>query len=100
MPKINEISLELEGFQYATALDLKMGYYHIHLSDNASDLCRIMHPWGKYCYKRLPTRIANLPERFQQEMNDLFHLFGFFCVYIDDLLVLTKGDWTDHVQKL
>ena len=26
MPKINEILLKLEGFQYATSLDLNMGY--------------------------------------------------------------------------
>ena len=28
MPKINDILLKLEGFQYATSLDLNMGYYH------------------------------------------------------------------------
>ena len=33
-------------------------------------------------------------------MNDLFDGFEFICAYIDDLLVLTKGDWTDRVQKL
>ena len=32
MPKINQILLKLEGFQYATSLDLNMGYYHIWLS--------------------------------------------------------------------
>ena len=29
MPKINEMLFTLVGFQYATSLDLKMGYYHI-----------------------------------------------------------------------
>ena len=29
MPKIDEILLKLEGFQYAMPLDLNMGYYHI-----------------------------------------------------------------------
>ena len=33
-------------------------------------------------------------------MNDLFHGFEFICSYIDDLLILTKVDWTDHVKKL
>ena len=33
-------------------------------------------------------------------MNDLFHGFKFIRAYIDDLLILTKGDWIDHVQKL
>ena len=29
MPKINEMLLKLEYFQYDTSLDLNMGYYHI-----------------------------------------------------------------------
>ena len=33
MPKINEILLKLEVFQYATSLDLNMGYYHIQLRE-------------------------------------------------------------------
>ena len=32
MPKINEILLKLDIFQYATSLDLNMGYDHIRLS--------------------------------------------------------------------
>ena len=31
MPKINEMLLKLEGFQYAVPLDLNMGYYYISL---------------------------------------------------------------------
>ena len=33
-------------------------------------------------------------------MNDLFHGFEFIRAYIDGILILTKGDWKDHVQKL
>ena len=33
-------------------------------------------------------------------MNDLFHGFEFICAYIDDSLVLSKGDCKDHGQKL
>jgi hypothetical protein len=29
IPKIQDLLLQLEGFQYATSLDLNMGYYHI-----------------------------------------------------------------------
>ena len=100
MPKISEMLLELEGFQYATSFDLNMGYYHIQISKNASNLYTIILPWGKYRYKRLPMGVANSPEIFQQKMNDLFHVFEFICAYKDDLLLLTKGYWTDHIQKL
>ena len=33
-------------------------------------------------------------------MNYLFHGFEFIRVYIDDLLVLTKGDWIYHVHNM
>ena len=69
--------------------DLNMGYYHIQLSENTSNLCTTILPWG-----------ANSPDIFQQKMNDLFHGFEFIYAYIDGILILTKGDWTDHVQKL
>ena len=44
--------------------------------------------------------VANLTDIFQQKMDELFHGFEFICAYIDDLLILTKVHWTDHVQKL
>ena len=99
MPKINEMLLKLEGFQYAPSLDLNMGYYHIQLRKTTSDLCTIIIPWGKYRYKRLTMGVANSPDIFQQKMNDLFHGFEFIRAYIDDMLILTKGYCTDHIQK-
>ena len=33
-------------------------------------------------------------------MNDLFHGFKFIPEYIYELLILAKGGWKDHVQKL
>ena len=99
MPKINEMLLKLEGFQYAPSLDLNMGYYHIRLRKTASDLCTIIIPWGEYRYKRLTMGVANSPDIFQQKMNDLFHGFEFIRAYIDDMLILTKGYCTDHIQK-
>ena len=89
--------LKLEGFWYATSIDLNMGYYYIPFSDNTSNLCTIILPLGKYCYKHLPMGIAYSQEIFQQKMNDLFRKFDFFCTYIDDLLILTKEYWTNYV---
>jgi hypothetical protein len=58
---------ELEGFTFATALDLNMGYYTIRLDKldpAASKICTIIFPWGKYSYKRLPMGIAGSPDIF------------------------------------
>ena len=36
----------------------------------------------------------------QQKINDLFQVFKFICVYINDLVILTKDYWKDQVAKL
>jgi hypothetical protein len=45
----------MEGFTYATQLDLNMGYYTIRLDGDAQKICTIILPWGKYSYMHLPT---------------------------------------------
>ncbi len=47
IPKISTTLQELEGFTYATALDLNMGYYTIRLDPMVSKMCTIIFPWGK-----------------------------------------------------
>ena len=92
--------LKLEGFQYATSIDLNMRYYHIQLIKNVSNLCTIIIPWGGYCYKCLLMGIANSPDIFQHKMNDLFHGFKFIRAYIYRHLIFLKGEWIDHAEKL
>eukprot|EP00804_Cyclotella_cryptica_P007671 CCRYP_015255-RA/>CCRYP_015255-RA protein AED:0.41 eAED:0.49 QI:0/0/0/1/0/0/2/0/541 len=58
LPNISTVMQELEGFTFATALDLNMGYYTIRLDPNASEICAIIFPWGQYSYLRLPMGIA------------------------------------------
>ena len=100
IPKINEMWFKLEYFQYTTSTYLNMGYYHIQLKKNKSNLCMIILPRGKYCYKLIPTEIAYYPECFEQKTNYLFNKFEFICAYIDTLLILIEGDWTYCVQIL
>jgi hypothetical protein len=65
IPKISTILQELEGFTYATALDLNMGYYTNRLDPMASKMCTIIIPWGKYSYKRLPMGFGGSEDIFQ-----------------------------------
>ena len=100
MPKTNEMLLKLEVFHYAKSLNLNMGYYHIQLSINESNFCKIVIHWGGYWYNHLPMGVANFPYILQQKMNDLFRGFEFIRAYIYDFLIPTKGYWNDHVHKL
>ena len=100
MPKICEVLLNLEGFQYATSLYLNMVYYHICINEEASNSCNIILPWVKYKYKRLPMRGCNSPDIFQDKMNEMFRGIEFIKSYINDLLIIIKGYWSDHLDKL
>jgi hypothetical protein len=63
--KLSMVLQELEGFSFATALDLNMGYYTTRLDPDASKICTIIFPWENYSYKRLPIGIAGSPNIFQ-----------------------------------
>ena len=100
MPKIQDMLLKLEGFTYATSLDLNMGYYHIELHPESKKLCTLVFPWGKYEPQKLPMGLANSPDIFQEKMSTLFQDLTYVRTYIDDLLVITKGTYEDHLVKL
>ena len=44
--------------------------------------------------------MCNFPENFQEKTNKMFHGLEFIRAYIDDLFIITKGDWSDHLNKL
>ena len=100
IPKISTVLQELEGFTYATALDLNMGYYTIRLDPDASKICTIILPWGKYSYQQLPMGVACSPDIFQARMSELMASLEFVRTYLDDLLCISKGSLEDHLNKL
>ena len=92
--------LNLEGFQYAISLDLNMGYYHISLSKYSSNLCTIILPWGNHKYKCLPMGVCNYSDIFQDKMNEFFCGIEFITSYINDLLIISRGDWSNQLINL
>ena len=95
IPKISTVLQELEGFTFATAFDLNMGYYAIHFDPDASKICTIIFPWGEYSYLRLPMGIAGSPDIFQAKMSELMVL-EFIRTYLDDFLCITKASLDNH----
>ncbi len=82
IPKISTTLQELEGFTYATALDLNRG---------AVKMCTIIFPWGIYLYLRLPMGMSGSADIFQAEMMDLMealqmcnHTLMTFCASLEE----------------
>jgi hypothetical protein len=85
-PKIADMLQKLEGFMYATSLDLNMGYYHMLLTPFALRLCSIR---GKYKHCRLPMGLLVSLDIFQEKMSELVAGLDFACAYLDDLLIIS-----------
>ena len=100
IPKIQDLLLKLENFQFGTSLDLNMGYYNIHLDLESQNMCVIVFPWGKYAYQRLPMGLCNAPDIFQQKMSELVYDLEYARAYIDDLLIISNSTFQDHLDKL
>ena len=102
LPKILDILQKMERFKYATAVDLRKGYYHIPLDKKTQELCTTILPWGKYSYERLPMGIATSPDIFQKAMNDIFGDLDYVLVYLDDILILSNEEdsFEDHLEKV
>ncbi len=92
--KISTVLQELEGFTFATALDLNMGYYTIRLDPDASKICTITFPRGKNSYLWLPMGIAGSPDIIQAKMSKLMVALEFIRTYLDDFCVSPKQAWT------
>ena len=95
LPKISDLLQKLQGFKYATVIDLSMGYYHIRLDEESSKLCTTILPWGKYRYLRLPMimGIKNSPDIFQQLINDVLGDIKNVWAYLDDILITASGSY-------
>jgi len=100
LPKIQDLLLKMEGFTYATALDLNMGYYHIRLDAASKKLCTLVFPWGKYEMQCLPMGLCNSPDIFQEKMSELMDGLEYVRAYIDDLLIISKGTYEDHLADV
>ena len=60
----------------------------------------IILPFGKYQYAKLPMGLSISADIFQQEMSKLFADMEHVLVYIDEILVVTKSTFKDHMDKL
>jgi len=100
IPKIADVLQKIEGLEWATSLDLNMGYNTVHLDLYSQQLCTIVTPWGKYQYLRLPMGVNVSPDVFQEKMSSLMQDLEYVRTYLDDLLVISNGSFEEHLQQL
>lgn len=100
LPKIQDLLLKLEGLMQATSFDLNMGYYQILLITKLSRMYTLGFLWENYEYLRLPMGLCNSPDIYQEKINELMEGLKFSQVYINDLLVISKGNLKECVKHV
>ena len=98
LPRKGEKIHQLEGLQYAMALDLNMKYYTIDISPESGNLTNILTEFGKFRYNRVPMVICASDDIFQAKVDDLVGDIDGFKTYIDIILVLGKGSFKQHID--
>ncbi len=87
VPTVEQLFSKLSKARYFCSLDAASGFYQIPLSNEASYLCTMATPKGRYRYLRLPFGLKSAPEVYLQAMSDLFGDIPGVFIYFDDFLV-------------
>ena len=90
----------MNGFTFATCLDLNRGYYHFVLDKESQKLCGIILPWGRYAYRCMPHGLMPASDIFQSKMVEIFGSFEDVIVYIDNIVLFTTGTFQHHINRL
>ena len=100
LPRIQDTLHSIGSFQWATCLDLSMGYWGMELSKKAKEYCTIICPWGMYTYNVLPMGCVNSGDVFQARMNKLLYDLVCVLIYLDNILIIGGGSYQKHMADI
>ena len=100
LPKIDELYAKLQGYKIFSTLDLRSGYYHIGLSEDAKPKTAfVVAGMGKYQFNRVPFGLAQAPAYFQRLINEVLTGLDFAMGYLDDIIIFSKTE-EEHLRHL
>ena len=105
LPKIDKIYAQLQGSKIFSALDMRSGYFHIELSEEAKPKTAFVPggPHGsKYQFNRCPFRLSQAPAYFQRLVHEVLRGLPFTFGYLDDILIFSSGveAHLEHLRKV
>ena len=105
LPKIDEIYAQLQGSKIFSALNMRSGYFHIELSEEAKPKTAFVPggPHGsKYQFNRCPFGLSQAPAYFQRLVHEVLRGLPFTFGYLDDILIFSSGveAHLEHLRKV
>ena len=102
LPKIDETLDCLNGAEWFSSLDLKLGYWQVEMEEDSKALTAFtVRPFGFYKCECMSFRLTNPPVTFQQLMQScLVNLHLHYCIiYLDDVIISPKT-LAEHAIRL
>ena len=101
LPLISQLVDKLKASQYFTKIDLRWGYNNVHIKEGDEWKAAFVCHRGSFEPTVMFFRLYNSPATFQTMMNKIFaDMEDVVVVYIDDIMIFTKGDLVQHQAKV
>ena len=99
VPTVDELLRDMNGSQFFSKLDLKMGFYQFVLSPESRDITTFSTHVGTYRYKRLMFGISAAPEIYQREVANIISGITGVANLADDIIIHGKSK-AEHDERL
>ena len=92
LPVLDDVLPKLKDAKIFSKLDVKQAYWHARLDEASSKLTKMITPFGRYMWKRLPFGLKVSSEIFQRKIDEaLGDLDGVFNI-VDDVVIVGCGN--------
>ena len=101
-PVAEELFQDLGDAQWFTRVDLRSGFYQVHLAEASQDFSAFWWDKQLYRFKRVPFGLKQAPAYFQKVMETELGKRGLlkFCkVFIDDILI-HSATFAEHIRHV
>ena len=92
LPNMDELKERVRGAKWFNKIELKNGYYLIHIKEGGEWKTAFRCPYGLFEYTVMPFGLVNSPARFKGMINNIFRdmLDQGMSAFMDDLIM-----WSD-----
>ena len=102
LPCLDEKLDSLQGSQWFSSLNLKLGYWQVKMDEESKPLTAFtVGPLGFYECERMPSGLTNAPATFQRLMETCLGDCNLhWCIiYLDEIVIFSK-DLASHLERL